>query len=157
MVNLSRTFEGKTFFDPFCGVGSLLLEAGQMGTKILGMDISAKMVDASRRNLRHYGINEFEIIIGDARKIPIQKIDSLATDPPYGRSASTKGLELDDLYKNFLYSIYDRLNRDGYACIAAPKNIHISKLAKEAGFIHIESHFIRVHGNLTREIAVIRR
>lgn len=57
MVNLSRNKEGELpnrIWDPFCGTGTVLVEAKRMGVECLGSDLNPKMVSASRRNLRHF-------------------------------------------------------------------------------------------------------
>lgn len=68
MVNLaigSSLVEGKTtkigLYDPFCGLGTVLIEGANMGiTKLLASDISKEMVDATK-----VGIERF----AEARKI----------------------------------------------------------------------------------------
>ncbi|MFQ6077015.1 MAG: DNA methyltransferase, partial [Candidatus Bathyarchaeia archaeon] len=49
MVNLARPRRGDSVLDPFCGTGSLLIEAGLMGMKALGSDIKGHMALGSLR------------------------------------------------------------------------------------------------------------
>jgi len=44
MVNLSRVSDGDDFLDPFCGVGGILIEAGLVGTKPVGVDIDSELL-----------------------------------------------------------------------------------------------------------------
>ena len=45
LVNMARTPRGSIFLDPFCGVGGILLEAGLIGAKLVGVDIESDMID----------------------------------------------------------------------------------------------------------------
>ncbi|MEI7510908.1 MAG: hypothetical protein WCJ84_01985 [Candidatus Peregrinibacteria bacterium] len=58
MVNLGRDEQGNLptkIWDSFCGTGSVLLEALDMGiAEVMGSDLSEKMVDASRENIAYF-------------------------------------------------------------------------------------------------------
>ncbi len=157
MANLARTPRSGDFLDPFCGVGGILLEAGLIGAKVVGIDIDRKMVDGARKNLEASGITDFQLMVGDARKLPALKVDAVATDPPFGRQATTGGVELKKLYEQALPSVAGVLKRRGYACIASPAELELDELAANAGLRTIEKHEQRVHRSLTRRIYVFRR
>jgi tRNA (guanine10-N2)-dimethyltransferase len=157
MVNLARTPQGGTFLDPFCGVGGLLLEAGLIGAKVIGIDINREMVDGARNNLEAYGIRDFQLMVGDARKLPALEIDAIATDPPYGRQATTGGAELEELYRVALPSMAGVLKRKGYLCMTSPAELELEGMAGDAGLRTIEHHEQRVHRSLTRKIYVFRK
>ncbi|GAI40229.1 unnamed protein product, partial [marine sediment metagenome] len=63
------------------------------------------------------------LVGGDARKLPALEVDAVATDPPFGRQASTAGVQLRDLYEQALPSIASVLRRKGYACITSPREL----------------------------------
>ena len=155
LVNLSRAKLNDVFLDPFCGVGSILLEAGRLGCKTLGGDVSPWMGKAAQKNLLYYGVKP-SIVVSDARNLPFRKCKSAATDPPYGKNTTTRGIKLERLVQDFFASIYDLIDDGGYLCFVSqtPSNI-IEGI--EAGFKHVESHFLEVHDSLEREIAVFRR
>ena len=157
MANLARTPRSGTFLDPFCGVGGILLEAGLIGAKVIGIDIDRKMVEGARKNLEASGITDFQLMVGDARKLPALEVDAVATDPPFGRQATTGGVELKKLYEQALPSVAGVLKRRGYACIASPAELELDELAANAGLRTIEKHEQRVHRSLTRRIYVFRR
>jgi len=157
MVNLSRTPRGGVLLDPFCGVGGILLEAGLIGAKLVGIDIDREMIEGARKNLEASGVVDFQLMVGDARKLPALEIDAVATDPPFGRQASTAGAQLKELYEQALPSIAGVLRRKGYACIASPAELELEELAVSAGLRTIEKHEQRVHRSLTRRIYVFRR
>lgn len=160
LVNLTRVKPGDQFLDPFCGTGGFLIEAGLLGAKLHGCDIDPEAVEGCRRNLEAYGIKEYMVEERDARSLGTLypgTFDALATDPPYGVSASTGGLGLEELYGSVMGPMRDVLRQGGYACVVAPDAIPLEELAEEAGFKVVEVHRERVHGSLTRKIVVGRK
>ncbi len=155
LVNLSRAKLNDVFLDPFCGVGSILLEAGRLGCITLGGDVSPWMGKAAKKNLLYYGVKP-SIVVSDARNLPYRKCKSAATDPPYGKNTSTHGIKVEKLVRDFFTSIYDLIDHGGYLCFVSQTPSNILE-GIEAGFKHVESHFLEVHGSLEREIAVFRR
>jgi len=157
MVNLARTPRKGTFMDPFCGVGGILIEAGLLGARLVGVDAEGEMIEGSRKNLEAFGIKNFQLMIGDARRLPHVKVDAIATDPPYGRQATTMGSDIMQLYHDAIPSIAEVLKERGYLCITSPVEIDLEDVAKNAGLRLIESHEQKVHRSLTRRIQVFRR
>jgi tRNA (guanine10-N2)-dimethyltransferase len=82
LVNLVAPPAG-SILDPFCGTGSLLLEAAALGLQPFGLDHNIKMVGMSRCNLTHFGYAA-QVELGDAQEC-IQTADAIVTDLPYGR------------------------------------------------------------------------
>jgi tRNA (guanine10-N2)-dimethyltransferase len=157
MVNLAQPKKGDLILDPFCGTGGMLVEAGIIGCRVVGFDAKPHMLHGGLKNLKYFDIKLEGLIIADARFSPIKKVNCIATDPPYGRSASTLGSATRLIVEDFLYSVSDTLPRGRKICMASPKKIHISETAEPAGFRHLESHFVYVHKSLTREIVVFER
>ncbi|MEM2136376.1 MAG: methyltransferase domain-containing protein [Candidatus Methanomethylicia archaeon] len=155
-VNLCRVRRGNVFLDPFCGFGGLLIEAALIGCEVIGLDVDEKMIRGCKSNMEFLGINRFHLILGDARSLPLKSINYVATDPPYGRTASTKGMNLKILLLNFLEEMKVLLSKNGYVCLAAPINIGLSYLGLNAGFNLVESHLMKVHKSLIREICVFK-
>ena len=156
MVNLSRAKPGSRFLDPFCGSGGILLEAGMIGCELVGADIDPVMSHGSKENLRALGVHSANICVGDARKIPFREIDSIATDPPYGRSSSTKGNEVSVLVEASLKQMASILKPQSRICISLPSNMSVKKL--EIRHLKIdEIHSFRVHRSLTRNIVTFVR
>ncbi|EKD29453.1 MAG: putative DNA methylase, partial [uncultured bacterium (gcode 4)] len=56
MINLwSRTTEASAIYDPFCWLGTILIEAANMGyTEIFGSDISREMVDVTKKSIADF-------------------------------------------------------------------------------------------------------
>jgi tRNA (guanine10-N2)-dimethyltransferase len=149
LVNLSRIKKGNTILDPFCGTGGILIEAAMIGARIAGSDVSSEMVTGCRKNLEASGHNG-EIFESDISDIGnhIGPVDAVATDPPYGRSASTGGEDIGDLYERSFVSFKKVLKKGGHIAIILP-----NKESQEIGAVHFElkeSYDVRVHGSLTR-------
>jgi tRNA (guanine10-N2)-dimethyltransferase len=155
-VNLSRVNRGEIFLDPFCGTGGFLIEAALVGCDVCGMDLDIRMVPGAQRNLNHYGL-EANLIHGDARNLPIRRVDGIATDPPYGRGTSTKGEDVKAILSGFLREAQRVIKEGGYLCTAAPIELNPGELVKRAGFELHEKHSMRVHKSLTRSIIIAKR
>jgi len=157
MVNLAQPKKGDLVADPFCGTASMLIEAGLIGCRVLGLDVRKKMIDGSLENLSHYGIKPEGMILADAKHLPITKTDSIVTDPPYGRSATTLGWSTQQIVEKFLFNAEAVVSKGRRICMASPKSIRIGKIGEESGFKHLESHLVYVHRSLTREIAILEK
>ncbi len=157
MVNLAKPQKNDLFLDPFCGTGSFLIEAGLLGCKVLGSDAKRHMVKGSLRNLKFFGLKCEGLLVADAKHLPLKEVDCITTDPPYGRSASTMGCTTKDIIQEFLAVAIDKILRRKCICTAAPKTVHVGQIAEKIGFKHVQSHFVYVHRNLTREIVVLER
>jgi len=157
MVNLAQPRMGDLVLDPFCGAAGILVEAGLIGCRVVGFDAKPHMLRGGLKNILHYGIKPEGVAVADARYPPVAKVDCIVTDPPYGRSASTLGTSTIRIVEDFLSAVGDTLPRSRRICMASPKTIRIADAGEEAGFKHLESHFVYVHRSLTREIVVFKR
>jgi tRNA (guanine10-N2)-dimethyltransferase len=156
MVNLAQPKKGDLVLDPFCGAAGILVEAGLIGCRVLGFDAKPHMLRGGHKNLQHYGI-EHGVAVADARYPPVTQADCIVTDPPYGRSASTLGTSTRLIVEDFLPAVSDKIPKGRRICMAAPQTTKIAEVGEGAGFKHIESHFVFVHGSLTREIVVFEK
>ncbi|MCR8455094.1 MAG: methyltransferase domain-containing protein [Candidatus Korarchaeota archaeon] len=159
LVNLTGLSPGQTFLDPFCGTGSLALEAADMGLKVICIDINPKAIEAAEMLLHeYYGFKEVNLRVGDARHLQLEddSIDGIATDPPYGISSSTFGAVLIDLYRDFLLEAYRILRSNSRLVICHTQSVPIGKLAAEIGFDYELMFSMKVHSRLTRFISILR-
>ncbi|MDI6888839.1 MAG: TIGR01177 family methyltransferase [Methanocellales archaeon] len=156
LVNISSICKGETLLDPFCGTGGVLMEAGLIGARCIGVDVQRKMILGANTNLQTYGISG-ELVIGDACNLGLagNSVDAIVMDPPYGRSALFLARSLEDLYDSSLKETH-RILRQGKKAIVVSQ-APIERIAKGAGFTIAESHRQRVHKSLTRQITVLRK
>ena len=157
MVNLARAKRGELVLDPFCGTGSVMVEAAFVGCQVLGFDVQRRMAEGTRKNLEHFGVEPEGLVIADSRKLPLTRIDHVVTDPPYGKSATTMKSTTKQIVEGVLSSANPLLGKGQLICIASPKTLHIAQIGTALCYDHLESHFAYVHGTLTREIAVFKK
>ncbi len=157
LVNLSCVKKNENLLDPFCGTGGILIEAGLIGAKIIGSDVENKMIDGCRKTLDFYKIGKYELFcldVGDIKK-HVTEVDAVVTDMPYGKSTTTKGEKIQQLYDRAFRSISEFLKKDGRAVIGLSNKDMIS--LGEKYFSLVEKHDFRVHRSLTRYFAVYKK
>ncbi|MDP8011881.1 MAG: DNA methyltransferase [Thermoplasmata archaeon] len=148
LVNLARVKRNDLIADPFCGGGSILIEAGLMGIRSIGIDSSEKMVNGCKINLDHYGIDA-NIYLGDFSIIKnFQGIDAIVTDPPYGRGSTTNKENVKKLYERMFKIFREVLKKNGYVSTILP-SLEYKKIAEEY-FKIVEINEMKVHRSLTR-------
>jgi tRNA (guanine10-N2)-dimethyltransferase len=144
MVNLSQLKEGKTLCDPFCGTGTILLEAQSMGIHTIGIDFDSDMCNISEKNLAHNGF-ESNIINSTYQHVEkiMNKIDAIVTDVPYG-IASRVSMTPKKIIQDFLSVVPKKMK----LVMVYKKGIDLDELAKA------KKYEIFRHKSLTRVIAV---
>ncbi len=157
MVNLARAKIGELVLDPFCGTGSVMVEAALIGCRVLGFDVQRRMAEGCRKNLEHFSVKPEGLVIADSRELPLTRIDCIVTDPPYGKSATTMKSTTKQIVEGVLSSARSLLREGQRICIASPKTLNIARIGAELSYRHIESHFAYVHRTLTREIVVFEK
>ncbi|MCP8308708.1 MAG: methyltransferase domain-containing protein [archaeon] len=154
LVNLSHVKEGEIILDPFCGTGSILIEASIIGIDTIGIDISMKMCKGAMNNLKHYMLESLGIINSDALMLPIKNVNAVVTDIPYGRCASSRGIRTLNLLQEFISQAEDIMPKGRYCVIVHPNTIKLNELD---GFEIKERHEVYVHRTLTRAITMLRK
>ena len=157
IINLSKVRRNEILLDPFCGTGGILIEAGILSIKIIGNDIDNKLVEGCKVNLNHYNISDYIIYNLDIGKIndEIMKVDVVVTDFPYGKSTTTKGEKLINLYNRAFISIYKILKNEGKAVVGLA-NKDMIQLGEN--YLSLEKIYdIKVHNSLTRYFAIYKK
>ena len=155
LVNLAMTDYGGRLLDPFSGTGAILAEASMIGLHAIGSDFSDRMIAGSRTNLT-YLKQDAELHLCDVGAIgrEIGRVDGIATDPPYGRSTSTDGEGLPQLYARAFEAFYGVLRKGAKVAMVVPE-LKLLEVAK--GFHIAGTHQLRVHRSLTRNFCVLER
>ena len=153
LVNLSRVPTGGVLLDPFCGTGGVLLEAARIDLRPVGADLRRTMVLGARKSLRVLSADA-AFVTADAGRGPWKRaaIDGIATDPPYGRAASTRGEPPLALYKRAFASFDELLPAKRHVAIVLPNEDAIA-LACDRWEL-LERHTMRVHRSLSRSFCV---
>ncbi|WP_297065605.1 TIGR01177 family methyltransferase [Thermococcus sp.] len=158
LVNLTKA--RRELLDPMMGAGGILIEAGLIGLKVYGVDIKPEMVEGAEMNLRHYGIRDYVLKLGDATRLEElfdKRFEAIATDPPYGTSATLAGRRREELYREVLESINAVLEPGGRLSIAFPTSFDGEKEAEKVGFKLVGKYYQKVHKSLERYFYVLEK
>ena len=137
LLTLAGARTGDRILDPFCGTGTLLMEAAMLGMRCIGVDIDGNAVEGARSNLKWMGVDfgerlDFKVIRGDARNVADlvkETIDAIAFEPELGpvnvqkpdRQMAEKVLEtLKELYRDVLISLDSCLKSGGRIAMTVP-------------------------------------
>jgi tRNA (guanine10-N2)-dimethyltransferase len=153
LVNLARVQEGEYLLDPFCGTGAILIEAGLIGVRPIGVDLARRMCRGAALNLAHYCVPG-DILQADALASPVREFQGVATDIPYGRASSTLGRSETAILEGFISYLADSLPKGRFSVILHSHNTPIPKGPK---LMVVEEHTIYTHRSLTRIISVLKR
>lgn len=120
--------------DPFCGSGTLLLEAAGIladrdgGAEdrfpISGSDVRAEAVEGARANLAAAGLRRIEVSQHDARElsslVEAGSLDYIVTNPPFGIRLG-RGSNFHVLYRDFLAAAAAALRPSGVLALLVGK------------------------------------
>lgn len=98
MVRMTSLNPGATICDPFCGSGTIAIEAGLQGLCAIGFDVDPAAGAAARANAEQADIDA-RIASADARHLPIgsNSMNGVVTNPPWGRQVTSES-SLASLY-----------------------------------------------------------
>lgn len=151
IANFCRAQPDRTVLDPMCGTGGMLVEAGLLGARVIGIDAQAKMVAGARANFKEYLETPFAVIHGDAATLPAcGPVDAVVVDVPYGRQSKIAHQERESLLRETLAEASRITDR---AVVISDHS-----LAGVAGAVgwRVDTIFERrVHGSLTRHIHLL--
>ena len=144
MVNLSLLKERNVLCDPFCGTGTILLEAESMGIHSIGIDFDYKMCEITRENL---AVNRYSPRIINSTYNYISKIkdeiDAIVTDVPYG-TASRSSVAPKRIIQDFVSTVPKKMK----LVMVYKKGMDVDELDKA------KKYEIYRHKSLTRVIAI---
>ncbi len=148
LANLTGIRKG-ALIDPLCGTGGILIEAGLMGLRPVGYDISDAAIVNCRKNLDFFRIKG-RIAKGDATLIR-EPWSYVATDLPYGRSTNVGNR--NDFYSTFLHNL--KRNLEKRAVVVFPGLVDCKKLARKSRLKVRKELSFYIHKSLTRKIVVL--
>lgn len=157
MVNLSGVHPGGTLLDPFCGTGTVPIEAALVGVRTYASDIDRIVAAGAARNFAALGLaDRIDLRPLDAREWGDLALgfDAIVSDLPYGHSASVRGVDRDELYRTFIDAATRVLVPGGRAVLMLP---HGALPPPPTVLILVASFLEFVHGSLTREVVVLQK
>jgi tRNA G10 N-methylase Trm11 len=137
LVNLAGLGPGQTILDPFCGSGTILIEAYAKSLRCLGLDSRASRVQETRENLGWSGggVSDkgYDIRKGDARELSRilrgTKVDAVVTEPlllprldarPKTSTARAMIEESASVYNDALASMAESIHSEGRIVVVVP-------------------------------------
>jgi len=137
LVNLAGLKPGQTLLDPFCGSGTILVEAYAKSLRCLGVDSRASRVQEARENIRWSigGVTDrgYDIRKGDARDLPRMlrgtRVDAIVTEPlllpqlharPKTSTAEAMIGESANVYNDALQSMAESIHSEGRIVVVVP-------------------------------------
>ncbi|MDW8033455.1 MAG: THUMP domain-containing protein [Nitrososphaerota archaeon] len=163
MLRMADVRDGDTLLDPFCGGGTILIEAAQIWdgrVKILGSDINSRFLDGASKNIKAAGVERHILLkTADARRLNEYysvEIDKIVTNPPYGvrlgRERNLKGL-----YWDFLNSASKIMKSDGRIVIINLKATAFRSLVLKAMKFKLVHERVVETGGLYPHIFVLEK
>jgi precorrin-6B methylase 2 len=137
LVNLADLRPGQTILDPFCGSGTILIEAYSKSFRCLGLDSRAARVQQARENL-HWSVGGvtdrgYDIRKGDARELSRllrgTRVDAIVTEPlllprldarPKTSTARAMIEESASIYNDALASMAESIDSEGRIVVVVP-------------------------------------
>jgi tRNA (guanine10-N2)-dimethyltransferase len=158
MCNLAGVRSGSIVLDPFCGGGGILCEIALLGARAIGIDLNWRLINGARTNLSAIPHGDSTLIQADASSSPVgkQQLDCIVTDPPYGRTSSTRGARAVSLVRVFLEGVPDMIRTGGRMCICGSSDMNVGEMILELGFAVTARLEVRVHSGLTREVSSVQ-
>lgn len=135
-----------TVVDPFCGSGSIVVEACLSGLEAVGLDIDPRAASGALRNLVHFSCDaRGHVVVGDACIPPFRRgaFSGVVTNPPYGRSAQLQSSSGSEVHECLMRVVLDTVKERGSIAYIVPSN------PMAAGELSL-----RVHGGLARTFVV---
>lgn len=152
LANIAGADPGVRILDPMCGTGGVLVEAGLAGAEVVGVDAQSKMAAGARENLAHYLDGGFEVVRGDATRLPLADggCDAAVLDVPYGRQSKIESDSLETLVGDALAEVRRVCDR---AVLVGDRPW--DDAAGAAGWAVASRFDRRVHASLTRRVHVL--
>lgn len=154
LVNLSGVPAGGRLLDPMCGAGATLIEAALVGAVPVGVDLQRHMAEGSRENLAAFAPSgaPIHLLQGSAAALPVRQADAAVFDAPYGRQSPIGHGSAPSLVSATLEELEGVVGR----CVAVFDQ-PLEPLAADTGWTVADRFERRVHGSLTRHVAVLVR
>jgi len=141
LINLSQAKKEKTILDPFCGIGTVLMEAMNLQINAIGLDNDESMIEGAKRNLnwfkkKYNNSSNYKLFNAKAESISkfVQKneIDAVASEPYLGplisflppeKKAKETIAELEKLYSAMFAELSKIMKKESIVAIILPQII----------------------------------
>lgn len=164
MVRLANIRPGHDVADPFCGSGTLLLEALEVCNGNLyctGLDISRRSADGARENARAegHGDNVCKFACSDARALrkhlPDESVDAMVSNLPWGVMTGSK-MDLPTMYEVFLRTAWYTLKPGARIVMLVLRGLQVTRIVRKLGgrYRLLSVNVVRTTNNLPCVIVI---
>lgn len=167
LVRLANAQPGHTILDPFCGSGTLLLEALEVLQKqafCIGMDVSRRSANGARDNAQaeNYGDDVCNFVCSDARglrrHVQDNSVDAIISNLPWGVQTGQKHSvsDLSTLYEVFLRSAWYVLKKNSRMVLLVLRGLQLTRIIRKLSgrYRLLCVHVIRTANNLPSILVV---
>lgn len=162
MLRLANVREGSVVVDPFCGSGTILLEALEMmdkKCKVIGMDVNRRAAEGAQKNAlaEGYGPDRAEFHCSDARGLrrivgDQRWADAIVSNMPWGvRTGQNQSVnDLQQLYETFLRVGWYVLQPGGRIVMLVLRGLQLVRILRKLGgrYRIIKCMVVRTTNNL---------
>jgi 23S rRNA G2445 N2-methylase RlmL len=156
-VRLADPAAVATLLDPFCGTGTIAIEAKLWGASldVRASDLEADAVDAARQNAEAAGVAVgFAVADAAALSVADGSAGCIVTNPPWGIRVEAHGGLASGLAP-FWESADSALGADGHIAVLAPGSTEPG--LPHVGFEVVNRTEVRVSGALAQLVVYARR
>ena len=154
LVNLAKS--RGSVYDPFVGLGGVLIEAAWEGLECYGSDVDLKVLKKAAVNLSSFGYS-CELFQADATLRDLREVEAIATDPPYGRSVRVEAKDLIALYEGFFSVASEMLKKGGRLAFVTDSRLWFYDVLKGLGLRVLSISKVYEHKSLTRAVYVVEK
>ena len=161
MLRCANIKEGDYVVDPFCGSGTILLEAMEMYRNTLrcfGMDISKKTIEGARKNAaaENCGTN-CSFVCGDARTLrrhiaDDESVDAVVSNLPWGVMTGHRmdSNDLQTMYEVFLRTIWYTMKDRARVVMFVLRGLQMTRILRKLGgrYRILSANVVRTTNNL---------
>eukprot|EP00729_Bicosta_minor_P010412 gene10412-3652_t len=163
MLRLADAAPGFRILDPFCGSGTILLEAADIFNKEIagvGSDSVSKTVEGAQKNAEMEGYGGCLryvhcSAVALTREFVGQRFDAIITNPPWGTGKNT---DLELLYRKFLSGATNLLRPGGKMVVLVLKALQFLEITRTYGqFKLLQTYVVKTRNNLPTIFVFERR
>lgn len=156
LVLLGQPLAGQRFLDPFCGAGTIPIEAALGGTQldISASDISPEQIDIAEQNAKR-ALANVQLSVCDASSLPRPEgsVDLIVTNPPWERQVA---MVTHDTGHSWLEEVARVLHPDGRLVVLTTAEAPVSSELKRREF-HVRGFQVSLSGSYPHVLYASRR
>lgn len=156
LVRIADVQKGETVADPFCGDGTIAIEAALSGGpgaggRILAADLDPERLVNADLNAEAAGVaSALRLVQADAGRAVWRpgSLDAVITNPPWNRSVGAAG-SVEESMDAFWDALRSALSGQGRVCLVADAELDVPQQARHHGFDIALAQTVRLAGRLS--------